>query len=58
MSSYTSFYRLANPDYYQEEKIKINENQKIRYHNDPEYREKQKEYARKQRERKKVIKAV
>jgi hypothetical protein len=55
MSSYTSFYRLANPDYYKEEKNKINEKQKERYRNDPEYRERQKEYARKQRERQKVI---
>jgi hypothetical protein len=58
MSSYTAFYRLANPDYYQEEKKKINEKQKERYKNDPEYRLKQKEYAKKQRERKKVIKVV
>ena len=31
MSSYTSFYRLANPEYYQMEKKKINEAQKLRY---------------------------
>lgn len=58
MSSYTSFYRLANPDYYQEEKKKINEIQKIKYHTNPEYRERQKEYAKKQRQRNKIIKGV
>ncbi len=55
MSSYTSLYRIANPKYYEEEKKKINEAQKLRYKNDPVYREKQKQYAKLQRERRKVI---
>ena len=49
MSSYTSFYRLANPDYYELEKKKINETQKFKYKNDPEYRERQKQYAKLQK---------
>ena len=52
MSSYTSFYRLANPEYYQMEKKKINEAQKLRYKNDPVYKEKQKQYAKLQRQKK------
>jgi len=52
MSSYTSFYRLANPEYYQMEKKKINEAQKFRYKNDPVYKEKQKQYAKLQRQKK------
>jgi len=52
MSSYTSFYRIANPEYYATEKKKINEAQKLRYKNDPEYRERQKQYARLQRQKK------
>ena len=55
MSSYTSLYSIANPKYYEEEKKKINEAQKLRYKNDPVYREKQKQYAKLQRERRKVI---
>lgn len=55
MSSYTSLYRIANPKYYEEEKKKINEAQKLRYKNDPVYKEKQKQYAKLQRERRKVI---
>jgi len=52
MSSYTSIYRLANPEYYEMEKKKINENQKLRYKNDETYRERQKQYARLQRQKK------
>ena len=55
MSSYTSLYRIANPKYYEIEKKKINEAQKFRYKNDPVYKEKQKQYAKLQRERQKVI---
>ena len=55
MSSYTSLYRIENPKYYEIEKKKINEAQKLRYKNDPVYREKQKQYAKLQRERRKVI---
>ncbi len=55
MSSYTSLYRIANPKYYEIEKKKINEAQKLRYKNDPVYKEKQKQYAKLQRERQKVI---
>jgi dsDNA-specific endonuclease/ATPase MutS2 len=55
MSSYTSLYRIANPKYYEMEKKKINEAQKLRYKNDPVYKEKQKQYAKLQRERQKVI---
>jgi hypothetical protein len=55
MSSYTSFYRLANPDYYELEKKKINETQKFKYKNDPEYRERQKQYAKLQRQKNKKM---
>jgi len=41
MSSYTSLYRIANPKFYEVEKKKINEAQKLRHKNDPVYREKQ-----------------
>jgi hypothetical protein len=51
MSSYTSFYRLANPEYYQMEKKNINEAQKLRYKNDPVYKERQKQYAKLQRQK-------
>ena len=52
MSSYTSFYRLANPEYYELEKKKINEAQKLRYKTDPVYKERQKQYAKLQRQKK------
>ncbi len=51
MSSYTSFYRLANPEHYQMEKKKINEAQKSRYKNDPVYKETQKQYAKLKRQK-------
>ena len=54
MSSYTSLYRLANPDYYIEEKKKINELQKQKYRNDPVYRQKQLENSKKQNQLKKL----
>ncbi len=55
MSSYTSLYRISNPEYYENEKKKINEIQKFKYKNDPEYRIRQLQYAKQQRERKKQL---
>lgn len=45
MSSSTTLYRRAHPEYYEKEKARDNIRMTAKYHNDPEYREKNKQMA-------------
>jgi hypothetical protein len=45
MSSTTTLYRKANPEYYEKEKIKDRERMKLKYNENPEHREKVKQQA-------------
>ena len=45
MSSTTTLYRKANPEYYEKEKIRDRERMKLKYNEDPEHREKVKQQA-------------
>lgn len=44
-AEYMKQYRINNPEYKEKENEKLKEKLKIRYNNDPEYREKKKKYA-------------
>ena len=45
MSSSTTLYRKANPEYYEKEKIRDRERMKNKYNENPEHREKVKQQA-------------
>jgi hypothetical protein len=45
MSSSTTLYRRTNPEYYEKEKIRDNIRMTAKYHNNPEYKERNKQMA-------------